>query len=157
MAYLLFNSAAWKSWQPQLSLPHVVGKHMRVEQLLREAAAEDAPEAFLCVVPTERRVRWLKRKYFRWIAEIHGKASPEPALFTLEAFLWTCFGKLFLPGRYIVLSDAHRLALFYEAAQRVQLFFFRDGGSTTLPPALLEQLAELIYGIRRDGVDAATL
>ncbi|GBD07051.1 ATP-dependent helicase/deoxyribonuclease subunit B [bacterium HR21] len=129
---------------------------LRVESLLRQAAEADAPGRFLCLVPTERRVRWLKRQFFRWAAQTHGKASPEPLLFTLAGFLWTVLARIFPPGRYIVLSDAHQMALFDEAARRAPLSFFRRG-EEPVSPGLLEQLAALIRGIRRDGVDAAAL
>jgi ATP-dependent helicase/DNAse subunit B len=127
-----------------------------VEVLLREAAADNAPERCIGIVPTERRVRWLKRQYFRWVAQAHGIASPEPALFTLAGFLWTCCARLFPPGRFLVLSDAHRLALFDEAAHQAPLRFYRRN-SAELPPALLEQIAGLIDGLRRDGITAAQL
>ncbi len=156
MAYLLFNPAASARWRP----PQCVlqgDNRFRVEQLLREAAAEDAPERLIALVPTERRVRWLKRQFFRWVAHFHqGKAAPEPFLFTLAGFLWNCFGRLFPPGRYILLSDAHRLMLYDEAASRAPLRFYRRGNAA-LPPALLEQLAQLIDGLRRDGITAAVL
>ncbi len=157
MAYLLLNAAASFRWQPRRDILRELAERFRVEALLREAAAVDAAERFLCLVPTERRVRWLKRQFFRWVAEFHaGKSSPEPTLFTLAGFLWSCFSRLFPPGRYIVLSDAHQLALFEEAAHRAPLMFYRRQ-APALPPALLEQLAGVIRGLRRDGVTAAVL
>lgn len=157
MAYLLINPAAQARWQPPPYAVQEYAERFRVERLLREAAAEDAPERFIALVPTERRVRWLKRQFFRWVAHFHeGKAAPEPLLFTLAGFLWGCFGRLFPPGQYVVLSDAHRLMLYEEAAHRAPLQFYRRGNAV-LPPALLEQLAELIDGLRRDGITAAVL
>ncbi|MCS7176902.1 MAG: exodeoxyribonuclease V subunit gamma [Candidatus Kapabacteria bacterium] len=158
MAYFLFNTAAWQQWKRLQHEPWILGEELRVETLLDEAARTDTPERFLCIVPTERRVRWLKRQYFRRVFELHGKSTPEPAVLTLAGFLWTCLGKLFPPGRYTVLSDAHRLALVEDASVQAALSFYRRyEDDRPLPSALLEQLAAVLDGIRRDGVKAAAL
>lgn len=157
MAYLLHNAAAHQQWGQAPAQLEQLRTELTVEALLQRAAQADAPERWLLVVPTERRVRWLKRRFVRELARLHGVAAPEPPIFTLAGFVWSCLGRLFPPGEFVQLSEAYHVALIEEALRRAPVRLYRRVGQEFIPAPLLQRLAEVVAGLRKDGITAEEL
>jgi ATP-dependent helicase/nuclease subunit B len=157
VAYLLHNAAAHQQWGQAPAQLEQLRTELTVEALLQRAAQADAPERWLLVVPTERRVRWLKRRFVRELARLHGVAAPEPPIFTLAGFVWSCLGRLFPPGEFVQLSEAYHVALIEEALRRAPVRLYRRVGQEFIPAPLLQRLAEVVAGLRKDGITAEEL
>ncbi len=145
MAQFLFNNA----------YTHYIGSTTPLD-FIDSTIDNNYPDTAFLIVPTGKLVRHYKmlavRKYF----EKYKKPATEFQFYTLKSLASYCFGKLSLDKKYKTISDAYRLSLFEEAAQKANLNFFAKPGRD-LSPVILEKLAELVYGLKEDGITAEHL
>jgi ATP-dependent helicase/nuclease subunit B len=107
--------------------------------------------AYTLIVPTGRRKRELERRIVRSHFQNKGMPCPDPPCFTLEGFVENLAKDFFPEQQHMLMSDAYRLALFEEAAEKAELSFFRTKNQE-LSSAALQRLADILYGFRRDGI-----
>jgi ATP-dependent helicase/DNAse subunit B len=135
-----------------------------IEQTLRIQQADnnnDALTSFVCIVPTGRRVRLLKRQLTRLAFERTRRPVSDLNVFTLESFVRRC-AELLLGNRTPrLMSDAAIAALMEEAADRSgkNLAFFTSGGAKfkRISAPLLERLQSIIIGLKEDGITPESL
>ena len=125
------------------------------------AHAEEELKSLVCIVPTGRRVRLLKRFVVREVFKRTGKPVSEMRIFTLEGFV-RHLSELALGNTLPHLaSDALLAAMMEEASERCRrdLTFFTSGGSRfqAVSPAVLERLQSIILGLKEDGILPSSL
>ena len=108
------------------------------------------------IIPTGRRKRMLHRMLTRELFSRHQKPIPELPIFTLEQFAKQLFTDLIPKGTYQLISDPYRDMLFEESMLQVNLPFYR-GLSNTLSRQTIDKCAEVLYGLRKDGITANAL
>lgn len=126
------------------------------ETVLGSAIERGSFDSLIFLVPTGRRVRLLTRTAVRSLCRKSNLPAGELPIFTLERFVQLCAKQLMGARCPRVLSDAYRLALMEEAAEKADLRFFK-GSQNALSPAALERLATVIYGLKEDGVTPNSL
>jgi ATP-dependent helicase/nuclease subunit B len=135
MAYVLYNQAYERSYSSHEFLSVFPNIH---------------------IVPTGRQVRLLQRKYIRDEFSRTRKPVDTPSIMTLESFIRDRYRKEFPKDTCRIISDAYRLALFEEAADRANLAFFTKEGKS-LSPATMERLSSVVFGLKEDGVSSESL
>lgn len=126
------------------------------EMLLGRSIEQGGFDDMIFIVPTGRRTRLVSRTAVRSLARKSGLPAGELPVFTLERFVRLCARQLMGAKCPRLVSDAYRLALMEEAAEKADLRFFR-GGRNSLSPAALERLTNVIHGLKEDGVTPASL
>lgn len=132
------------------------GKEGRFHAILEELLAKGNCEGYSLIVPTGRRKRMLDRMLTRELFNRHFRPVPDLPMFTLEKFAQSIFKAIIPRGEYRIISDAYRLMLFEEAMEIVDLPFYR-GLSDQLSRQTIEKCAEVLYGLRKDGINAEAL
>jgi len=108
------------------------------------------------IIPTGRRKRMLHRMLTRDVFSRHQKPVPELPIYTLEQFAKQLFIDLIPRGEFQLISDPYRDMLFEEAMLHVNLPFYR-GLSNTLSRQTIDKCAEVLYGLRKDGISSEAL
>jgi ATP-dependent helicase/nuclease subunit B len=132
------------------------GTEGRFHAVLGELVEKGTLEEYTLIVPTGRRKRMLDRMLTRDLFNRHLKPVPDLPIHTLERFAQDIFGRIIPKGTYRIISDAYRLMLFEEAMETVDLPFYR-GLSDHLSRQTIEKCAEVLYGLRKDGITAEAL
>jgi ATP-dependent helicase/nuclease subunit B len=132
------------------------GTEGRFHAVLGELVEIGSFEGYTLIVPTGRRKRMLDRMLTRDLFNRHFRPVPDLPIHTLERFAQSIFERIILPGTHRIISDAYRLMLFEEAMETVDLPFYR-GLSDHLSRQTIEKCAELLYGLRKDGITAEAL
>ena len=132
------------------------GKEGRFHAVLGELVEQQSFESYSLIVPTGRRKRMLDRMLTRALYHRHSKPVPDLPIFTLERFAQSIFRKIIPRGTYRIISDAYRHMLFEEAMETVNLSFYR-GLHDRLSRQTIEKCAEVLYGLRKDGITADAL
>lgn len=125
-----------------------------------ESALSAGPHSRICyVVPTGRRVRWLLREITRRVARRTGRPLIGFQVYNLARLGAALYGQLFPDDTTLPLSDGMRLALFERAisdlARDGKLPFYAPTGTPSW--SIIERLAEVISGLREDGILPADL
>jgi ATP-dependent helicase/nuclease subunit B len=135
-----------------------------LEAMLEKAIASDAQNAlqsFVCIVPTGRRVRLLKRYVVREVFKRTGKPVSDTHIFTLEGFVRHTAQLALGNTMPHLASEALQAAIMEEAAERCRkdMTFFTSGGSRfqAISPAVLERLQSIILGLKEDGITPQSL
>jgi ATP-dependent helicase/nuclease subunit B len=135
-----------------------------LEAMLEKAIASDAQNAlqsFVCIVPTGRRVRLLKRYVVREVFKRTGKPVSDTHIFTLEGFVRHTAQLALGNAMPHLASEALQAAIMEEAAERCRkdMTFFTSGGSRfqAISPAVLERLQSIILGLKEDGITPQSL
>lgn len=119
--------------------------------------AQDDIGTLVHVVPTGRQVRRLLREKVRRDYAALRKPIETPSITTLEGFTRICFDNTFPHfDRSRFVSESYRLALIEEAAETADLRFFAKSGDS-ISPATLERLANIIFGLKEDGISPENL
>jgi len=125
-----------------------------------ESVLSAGPHSRICyVVPTGRRVRWLLREITRRVAQKTGRPLIGFQVYNLARLGAALYGQLFPDDTTLPLSDGMRLALFEQAISNLA----RDGKLPFYAPtgrpswSIIERLAEVISGLREDGILPADL
>lgn len=126
------------------------------ETVLGRSIENGSFDNIVFIVPTGRRVRTINRTAVSSLCRLNGRPAGELPFYTLEHFVRLCARVLMGAQSPRLVSDAYRLVLMEEAAEKADLKFFRSGRDT-LSPAALERLANVIYGLKEDGVTPASL
>ncbi len=105
---------------------------------------------FILVVPTGKLVRKFEMLTVQNYFAKHGKPLTKPNIFTVQTFARHCFDKLY-EDDYRLISDAYRLSLFEEAAEKADLDFYASGDRPP-PHGVLIRLNDVVYGLREDGI-----
>jgi len=129
------------------------GTEGRFHAVLGELVEIGSFEGYTLIVPTGRRKRMLDRMLTRDLYNRHFKPVPDLPIHTLERFAQSIFESIIPRGTHRIISDAYRLMLFEEAMETVDLPFYR-GLSDHLSRQTIEKCAELLYGLRKDGITA---
>lgn len=135
-----------------------------LEVMLEKAFASDAESAlqsFVCIVPTGRRVRLLKRFVVREVFKRTQKPVSTMNIFTLEGFVRHTAQLQMGNAMPHLASEALQAAIMEEAAEkcRREMTFFTSGGSRfqAISPAVLERLQSIILGLKEDGITPQSL
>jgi len=128
----------------------------RFHAVLGELVEHESFESYSLIVPTGRRKRMLDRMLTRTLFNRHFRPVPDLPIFTLERFAQSIFSTIIPRGTYRIISDAYRHMLFEEAMETVNLSFYR-GLSDHLSRQTIEKCAEILYGLRKDGITADAL
>ncbi|MCS6807928.1 MAG: PD-(D/E)XK nuclease family protein [Bacteroidota bacterium] len=130
-----------------------------LEEIFEQEVAEQAHTALqsvICIVPTERRVRLLKRIGTRTVFQQTGKPVSQLQIFTFEGFVRHVATLLFGNTMPRIASEALIAALMEEASERCRqnMKFFTSGSGTfqAIAPAVLERLSSIILGLKEDGI-----
>lgn len=140
MSYILHNSVFSQEFADSSA-----------ETILASSISNQTLDSLLVIVPTGRRLRLLSRMIIRTMYNLHGKPIEKLPVSTLEQFVQECAGKILGEKIPRLVSPAYRLALMEEAAELAELKFFR-GKSNSLSPSALERLANVIWGLKEDGI-----
>lgn len=135
-----------------------------LEVMLEKALASDAEntlQSFVCIVPTGRRVRLLKRFVVREVFKRTQKPVSAMNIFTLEGFVRHTVQSLLGNAMPHLASEALQAAIMEEAAEkcRKEMTFFTSGGSRfqAISPSVLERLNSIILGLKEDGITPQSL
>lgn len=121
------------------------------EKLINHFIKIKKPERFILVLPTGKLVRRYKKVMIKEYYNKHKEPITEPNIMTLENFVRYLFDRIFVKENYQKISDSMRFAIFEIAASRSDLTYYSiDNKKISL--SLLEQLSDLIYGIKKDGI-----
>jgi len=126
--------------------------HAVVGNLIHLGSFDDT----ILIVPTGRRKRMLDRMITREMFAMHQKPVPDLPLFTLERFVHHVFSLIIPRGTYKIISDPYRNMLFEEAMETLNLPFYR-GLNNTLSRQTIDKCAEVLYGLRKDGITSDAL
>jgi len=155
--YLLANRAAAPFADRVASAMSADGLDSR--SFLESALAAGAHSRICYVVPTGRRVRWLLREITRRVARRTGRPLIGFQVYNLARLGAALYGQLFPDDTTLPLSDGMRLALFERAisdlARDGKLPFYAPTGTPSW--SIIERLAEVISGLREDGILPADL
>jgi len=146
MSYILTNTA----------FNDLGNKKKRFREVLGDIIQQDELGIYCLIVPTGRRKRALERALIRDFYKVHSKPTQQLSCYTLESFVLHIFNTLYPKDQYAIISDAYRLLLFEKAALASSLSFF-SGKNENLSIHTIEKCAELLYGLRMDGIDSQSL
>ena len=146
MSYILTNTA----------FNNLGNKKKRFREVLGDIIQQDELGIYCLIVPTGRRKRALERALIRDFYSVHSKPTQQLSCYTLESFVLYIFNTLYPGEQYAIISDAYRLLLFEKAASESSLSFF-SGNNENLSIHTIEKCAELLYGVRMDGIDSQSL
>ncbi len=108
-------------------------------------------EEAIRIVPTGRFLRYKKRTLIRSRFVSTGKAVRNPSVHTLSGFIRLialCFDTT---SNLHIIGDAYKLAMFEEAVEKAELHYYRIADERLALP-IVEQLAAIINGLKKDGV-----
>ncbi|MES2764408.1 MAG: PD-(D/E)XK nuclease family protein [Bacteroidota bacterium] len=131
-------------------------RETEMDLLLEDVCRHEELERLVLIVPTARRVRHLQAQIIRKMHAMHGKPTRQPHIFTLARFVQYCFKNVCNARKRRVVSEGYRLALFEEAVEAADLQFFARNGKS-VSPATLERLANLVWGLKKDGITPQSL
>jgi len=153
MAHLLYNSAYAKFVEQHTM--YFLADGDGLQGVILETLHKGINPQIYGVVPTGRRVRYLQRQLTSKYWETTKKPADKLHLSTLEGFIIELYKQIYKDKKRQVISDAYRLALFHEAIEncicRKELIFYSHNGSR-ISTAIIERLAEVIYGIKKKGI-----
>lgn len=152
MPYILANSAAGELAR-QIE-PYVGADGLDSLSFLVHHCSVHQPVSLRYVVPTGRRVRWLLREITRRVAEQTGRPLIGFSILNLAQLGALLHQQLFPDDNALPLSDSLRLALFEQAIAELasdhRLPFYAPNGKPSW--GIIERLAEVISGLRDDGI-----
>lgn len=108
------------------------------------------------IVPTGRFQRYKKRSIIRSRFASTGKAVRNPAIYTLNGFIRFIASNLVETSGLHIIGDAYKLAMFEEAVEKADLEYYRIADEHLALP-IIEQLASIINGLKKDGVSPHSL
>lgn len=134
------------------------GKNLpvNISQTLKRAITDDELNKFYIIVPTGKIKRELEREILFSYYKEQNKPLSKQNVFTLQEFAKYCFDILLPNKEYRLISEAYLLALFEDAVSLADLKFF-TGPKKNISYSLLERLAELISGLKEDGITPENL
>lgn len=132
------------------------GSEGRFHAVLGRLVQKGSFEHTTLIIPTGRRKRMLDRMITRDMFSLHKKPVPDIPMHTLEQFAKHVYVHIIPRGTYRIISDPYRNMLFEEAMMNVDLPFYRGLG-TTLSRQTIDKCAEVLYGLRKDGITSSTL
>ena len=132
------------------------GSEGRFHAVLGRLVQKGSFENTTLIIPTGRRQRMLDRMITREMFALHKKPVPDIPMYTLEQFAKHVYSLIIPKGTYRIISDPYRNMLFEEAMVNVDLPFYRGLG-TTLSRQTIDKCAEVLYGLRKDGILSSTL
>ncbi|ROL61929.1 hypothetical protein D9V86_03310, partial [Bacteroidetes/Chlorobi group bacterium ChocPot_Mid] len=88
--------------------------------------------------------------------EKHQKPIPSINAFTLNGFVEYSYDFIFEDRKRFSISDAYRMALLDEACVNANLKFY-SSNKRRLSPVILERLADVIFGLKEDGMTVEDL
>lgn len=103
------------------------------------------------IVPTGRLLRHKKRELIRKRFEKTGKAVKNPSIHTLQTFVRSLASQFISLSQYHIIGDAYKLAMFEEAVEKAEIQYYRVEDETLGLP-IIEQLASIISGLKKDGI-----
>lgn len=118
-------------------------------------ATKDIKNLYL-ILPTGKQVRRTKRKIIDLNFRKFGSATSSLNVFTFKDFATEIFSDINGGRNFRFISDAYRLALFEEAVYEADLEFFIKPGAN-IGAGTLQKLADVIFGLREDGMFAENL
>lgn len=152
MPYLLVNNAGG-TFADRVE-PFVTADGFDSIAFLVEHYTSHPPASLRYVVPTGRRVRWLVREITRLLASRTGRPLVGFSIVNLAQLGAALHQQLYPADLALPLSDALRLALFERAiadlAAEGDLPFYAPNGKPAW--SIIERLAEVITGLRKDGI-----
>ncbi|MBX3043472.1 MAG: PD-(D/E)XK nuclease family protein [Candidatus Kapabacteria bacterium] len=129
---------------------------MSAEELINDAVNNQKTDDFILILPTGRLNRFLKyeiiEKYFR----INNQPSGKINIYNLEKFSGLCFQAVSKTNRFTKISESYRLALTEEAIDNCRLEFYKSR-SRKLNHHVIERLANIVYGLREDGINSKSM
>lgn len=120
-------------------------------ELIKYSADKNSFDNTIIIAPTGKLVRKFSSDAILTYFEANKKPVKKPKIFTLSALAKYCFDKIPDSSSFRIISDAYRLALFEEASENASLNFFAKKGRT-ISPVILQRLADIIYGLKEDGI-----
>jgi len=120
-------------------------------ELLQNAINNDNLDSIIIVVPTDKLERRLKQNTIRQYYDKYKKPLPSINAFSLSSFIEYCYDKIFTDRKRNSISEAYRLALLDEAVVKADLKFYSTNHDR-ISPVLLERLANVIFGLKEDGM-----
>jgi len=137
MAYLLKNQ--------------IYNSETQLDDLIANSIEKDNLDQVFIIVPTGKLVRHIKNSIVYKYFDKYQKPCSELNVFTIQSFVQYCYNKIIPSGKYRIVSDAYRLALFEEASAKANLQLY-SSNHKKLSGALLQRLADLVYGLKEDGI-----
>ncbi|MFA6570343.1 MAG: PD-(D/E)XK nuclease family protein [Bacteroidota bacterium] len=126
------------------------------EAMIESSVRNDTLKNLILIFPTNRLVRkyqtYIANKYF----EKYKKPVPPLSIYSLNSFFQFCFKKLDKERKYRLISDAYRMSLFEEAAEKAALSFFLQDDQN-ISTVMLQRLSNIIYGLKEDGISSENL
>jgi len=142
MAYLLKNQLYHSETQ--------------LDELIENSIDNNQLEHVFIIVPTGKLVRYLKNRIVNQYFDKYKKPCGDLNVFTIQSFVQYCYERLIPKGTYRMVSDAYRLALFEEASAKADLRLY-SSEKKQLSGALLQRLADLVYGLKEDGITVESI
>jgi ATP-dependent helicase/DNAse subunit B len=122
---------------------------------INEAIRNDSLQDLFIIVPTGKIIRYLRSVITKAYYTKHNKPVTKLNLFTLQSFVKYCYGRLFPPFKYRIISDAYQFALFEEAAESANLNFYKVNSRSQ--GHVLQRLASIVFGLKEDGITPESL
>lgn len=126
------------------------------KDLINYAIESDCLDSVIIIVPTGKLERKLKQDAVRLYYDKYQKPIPSINAFTLSGFVEYCYDSVFDDRKRFSISDAYRLALLDEASVNANLKFY-SSNKKRLSPVILERLADVIFGLKEDGMTVEDL
>ncbi len=143
MSHLLYNRAFTQAY-PQ------VGQ----KDYLLNALSAPNPNDYLIIAPTGRLTHDLERECYRR----HDKPISPPRILTLQKIIDLVYDKLYPTNKKVLISDPYRAALINEAAKKAELEFYgKTRKNSSLFTAVADRLSDIIYGLKKDGIQPKDL
>ena len=140
MALIIHNKAFQKGVLP-----------LSADDVLTDSVLRNKTDDFILIVPTGRLNRYLNHKTIEEYYRRNNKPCGKLNIFNIESFAEQCFKLINPDAGYRLLSATYRLALTEEAVQNAELEFYDTKGKN-INYHVLERLANIIYGLREDGI-----
>ena len=140
MSLIIYNSEFYYTKYPY-----------QLDEFINNAIEQESISESIIIVPTGKWQRRLKNQIIREHFKITGKPCEEPKIYNLQKFAQFCFSKVSGGQSNRILSDAYRLVLFEEAINIAELKFYKRNNEK-VGINVIERLANVIYGIKEDGI-----
>ncbi len=124
-------------------------RSLAFDDVVLDAARTTTLDSHLFILPTQRLARRVERDIVRAFFDRTSQPIERLPIFSFGSFVNTFYDVI--EGRYRTASQEVQLALIYRAVESVDLEFFGRKGRTP-SPAIVEKLANVIRGVRSDGV-----